>query len=707
MAVNLHRIVGMLNAPAALIGRRLAVCAGVFVLVFLPLLVVISLLPDRYESQLQIRIDPKRDSLARENGNQSSEITAETVDTEMSALKSLDLAREVVRRLKLHNNSEFTADFVDRSARPADDEARVTAVAEQLRQRLSIDRDGLAYILVLSFSSRSPDKAAAILNTYGQVYLDSRVAVRQREARREADWFKGRLAALGGEMRMAEQRLADYQSRAGLAPGALRTVAEEQAAPIAVELATVQSTAAAARAELNSARQQIALGGPQSVEVRTSQVLSELRSKRAEVLQKINSLSATAGENHPEYIAARQELRTLDSQINDEVGRTMRTLQNQVDASEAQVGRARSTLSALEGQQAANTRASAMAEALRREAESKRAVYERTAQLSVTSAQAATDANPQAEIVGPAYPARTPSMPNRLVLTILAATLALACGIGAGAMVESSAMSMRSVADIETRFGISLLASVPRVRRNTANSPTASPADQVCANPASLFAESLRNLQHSVFNPREKSAPSIIALTSALPDEGKTTTALAFARVAAMGGAKTLLIDCDLRKASLRTQVGRIPALDLLDILNGRATAEEVLISDGVEGLDLILVREPVFSGNRPFAGERMARLIGQMRTRYDFIILDLPPLMGVADARALAVMADATALVVRWGASPALAVDAALAQLARDGANVLGAIYTMVPPTAEAIGAYHYSEKFAAYYQRDAKVAA
>lgn len=700
------RFAGFLSAPAALLGRRLAMCAAVFLLLFLPMLLVISLLPDRYEAQMQIRIDPSRESLTRDYANPPSDITAEGMDTEVAAMRSLELAREVVRRLKLHNSAEFTSALDDRSARPADDAARITAVAEQLRKRLSINRDRMAYILELSFTSRSPEKAAAILNTYGQAYLDSRIEVRRREARREADWFRRRLSELGNDMRGAEQRLADYRSQSGLVAGAGKSVAEEQAAPIAMELANVQSGAAAARAELNAARLQVAQGGPQALEVRNSAVLSELRSQRAEVLQRINKLRSTAGENHPDNIVAREQLATIDAQIGDEVDRTIRTLQSQADATDAQVGRARSALVALEGRQAVHTRATATADALQREAESKRAVYERTMQLSLTSAQAATDVNPQAEIIDPAYPPRAPTAPNRLVLTLMAAVLAFICGLAAGAMVEASAMNMRSVADIESRFGISLLAAVPRVRRRNAHSGATSPADQVCANPASLFAESLRNLQQSVLRADNPSGPSVIALTSALPDEGKTTTALAFARVAAMGGAKTLLIDCDLRKASLRTQVGRIPSFDLLDILKGRASAEEVIVPDAVDGLDLILMREPVFTGSRPFAGERMARLIGQLRARYAFIILDLPPLMGVADARALAVMADATALVVRWGTSPAPAVDAALARLGRDGAHVLGAIYTMVPPNAEAIGAYHYSPKFAAYYQRDAKAA-
>jgi capsular exopolysaccharide synthesis family protein len=229
----------------------------------------------------------------------------------------------------------------------------------------------------------------------------------------------------------------------------------------------------------------------------------------------------------------------------------------------------------------------------------------------------------------------------------------------------------------------------------------ANPADLLLEKPTSLFAESLRNARASIVGVRNAKPPKVIAITSALPSEGKTTTALAFARTLAINGGRTLLLECDVRRAALSAVLGeQTKGAGLVELLNGEVTLDQAIGRSTVDGMDQLLVRTPYYSSGDLFGTGAMERLLEEVRGRYDSIVLDLPPLVGLADGRFLAVLADATALAVRWDATPPAAAVSALQSLQADGANVVGAIYTMVDPSAEAIGGLYYSKKYSTYYQ-------
>lgn len=695
------RFLATLNMFQDVLGRRYLTIVMVSLLVFGLLTVAIILTPRKYDAITRIQIDPSRNPLLDVRTTRENALGDEAIETEVGVLKSLDLARNVVRRLALQNDSEFTQGLADAGeARPISDASRVTAVAEALSRRLVVDRTTASYLLEVRFRSRNPVKAARIVNGFADVYLDTRVASRMRTSARQADWFRQRLADMSAQARDAEQRLADYRARAGLTMGAAGNSADQLVTPLSTELATAEAQAAAARSTLSAARSQIAGGSLDAVSaVRSSPVISDMRRQRAEIVQRMGVITARSGENHPETMTVRQQLASIDAQIRDEANRAIGSLTAEANSADAQVGSLRSAMNALESRQATNTRDSAAADGLARDAASKRTAYERIAQMSLESAQAARNSIAQAEIVDRAQPPRTPAWPDRHLFFLLAGIVSLGAGFAAATIQESMKPGFRSVDDIEKLLGISLLASVPRMNGKAGGSAL-SPADSLIRYPASMFAESLRNLQASVI----VACPSaddcrVVAMTSAVPEEGKTTTALSFARVLAIGGAKTLLIDCDIRRASLRSLVYADRRAGLGDVLTGKATALQAIVPDDVGGLDLILVKTPDFSGSHLFGGDQMADLIDQFRDSYQFIVLDLPPLLGVADARFLSMQADATVLVVRWGSTLAPAVGSALSWLRADGANVIGAVYTMVDPRSEAIGGYYYSKKYSAYY--------
>jgi polysaccharide biosynthesis transport protein len=666
----------------------LLVAAGVFVIA----VAVILQLPAKYQAVARVQLDPSRNPLAGPD-NQIQSLASEAIETQVTLLGSDEVAREVVKRLGLLNDPEFAPDSDGGAANEAD---RINAVVRKLRGGVSIRRDKLTYVINIGFKASDPDRAARIANGIAQTYIDTQVGSRVGTAARQSAFFQRQLSDLEAQVRAADDAVARYRAGQGIAGGTGNsTIVDQQVAPVSTQLATAESEAAEARASLATARQQVARGGIDAVSaVRESPVVADLRRQRAEVVRAMAEVDARYGPKHAESLKVHEQLAGIDAQINDEARRVVASLEAQAAASSARAASLRSTLGGLQGQQARNLRASVVADSLQREADSKRATYERLVQLSLQSSQGVRNQIAQASIIDPAVPPTAPAEPNRKLLLAMAMLVAAAIGLATIILQDMLASGIRSQASFEERFGVPVIAAVPRVRK------IAAPADLVASKPGSLFVESLRMARASLFGRRAEREVRVVALTSALPEEGKTTTALALARVLAGGGKRTVLVDCDLRRATMSRSIGAAPEVGLEAVLLGQAPIEQAIVADGSAPLDLLVIKQAGFDADGLFAGDRFAELIAQLRGRYECVVLDLSPVVGLADARAVASAADAVLLVVKWGATPARAVDAAVRLLRGDGIELAGAVFTMVDPKAEAIGGSYYSRKYQAYYQ-------
>lgn len=675
--------------------RRRWLTLGIVTAVILAICVtLIMMMEPTYRSVARVQIDPTRDPTVTITNNMQADLGSEAIETEVTLLNSDALAREVVQTLNLQQDPEFSKGLDDGKDGPKlSPEERLAAITNRVQNNLSVGRDRLTYVINIAFESENPEKSARIANTFAEKYIAAKVGDRVGTAEQQAAFYRGRLSELAAEVRQADSAVAAYRARAGIVEGmGNSTIVDQQIGPLSSQLATAESEAAEAKASLAAARAQISRGGIDAVSaVRGSPVISDLRRQRAEVLRNMGEVQARYGERHPESIKVHEQLTALDRQIEDEARRAIGSLEAQAIATEARVASLRSTMRRMESEQASNTRAAATANTLEREAESKREAYDRLAERAQQSEQNVSNTIARATIVDRALPAPSPTSPNRPLLLALALVVALATGVATIIVQELMVAGIRGIGEFESRMGIPILASLPRVKGRT-------PADLVVDKPGSMFAESVRITRAALarLQPPVKS----IAVASALPEEGKSTTSAALARTFAANGEKVLLVDCDVRRAALRqTMPPNVDAPGLIEVLSGDATIEQATVPDRVGGLDVIYVRDARIMTEDLF-DERMQAFLDRAGSRYDRIVLDLPPLGGLADGRAIAALADATLLVVRWGSTPAQPIEAALNWLQADGANPVGAVFSAVDPSAEAMGGIYYSSKYGNYYQ-------
>lgn len=680
--------------------RWWVVAASALILSTLAIAISLLLTP-KYDAFTKVRIIPNGQSAVDSDSNDRPLDTA-AVNTEVAVIGSRNIAHKVVTDLGLYRDLEFVP-VKGGGAAPSREEA-TEAATTSLVNTLNINRNEKSYVVTIGFRSVDPVKAARIANAVAQTYVAGTADALAGTAARQSASIEGRLRELGGEVEAADRQLAQYRIQSGISQGGTAgTITDQQIAPLSSQLATADSEAAAAQSNVSVAERQIATGGTEAVSaVLSSTVIADLRRQRAEAEKRSAELSAKYGPRYPLVLQVSQQIDSLDGQIRQEAQRIIGGLRSEAAAARARAGSLRGQLNVLKGAIARDDRASVSASSLERNAEAKRTAYTRLAQAAQQNSQAARLSQPQADIVENATIPLRPTFPNTKAAGAAGLLLGLALGLGGVLLVEGLQSTIRKPEDVEMLLGVPFITAVPQLRKKTRyfSRKALNPASTLLSKPMTVYAEAFRTIRGHLIGNGQREALRVIAIASTLPGEGKTTSSLSLARVMALSGDKVLLVDMDVRRAGLARTLRLDAPAGLVEVLTGTATLDEAIVDDQVEGLKLLPVRQPTFTATDLFGGRAVDEMLNQLKAEFDYILLDTPPMLGIADARALSTKADGVLLLVKWNSTPVSVIDAALAGLEQDNATVIGTVLTMVDPNSEAMGAHYYSSHYSAYYQ-------
>jgi capsular exopolysaccharide synthesis family protein len=681
--------------------RRWKVFAVVAAATFIVLAVGVMLIKPTYTAQTKVRIDPTRDPVANKDNTARTTLSDEAIDTEVSAFYSMALAKQVVDELNLTRAPELVKAAMKAAPANNDEDLR-SAIASSLLGGLSVYREQQTYVLDVDFSDRDPVKAAMISNAFATNYIKGAVGTRTSVATEQAKWYQEQLGKLSGEIAVADNAAATFKAQHGLTVGAsdtgfTGTLVDQQVPPLAASLAQAESDAAAGRAEYQAALSQSRRSGSGAVTgVLASPVVAQLRGQLAGVTQERDQKQAIYGPRHPMAKQYANNAEELEKQISAESRRIISSLGSAAAASEARAQSLRSALDQVENIRAEQARASVMANTLDRDADTKRELFKQLTQEAQASLQSSQNSMSSASVVNPAIPPQKPSAPNRPLLLTFAFIVGMAAGAATIAIQEMFSGLIRSSEDVEDKLGLRMLAAVPFERADR-------PGMQVRENPTSFYSESFRIARTALFGAAGWPANSpVIAFTSSLPGEGKTTCSLAFAQSIASSGQRTILIDCDVRRASLTGATG-IPAsaAGLVEFLSGEAQVGDIVMQTDVENFDMVMVRAPYFNATNLFDSDRMAKLVAYARAHYDQIVIDLPPIVGLADGRFLAGLADEVIFVIKWNSTPLAAAKAAVEALRAIGKEPSGVLVNAVDQNADMLAAGYYLDRYSNYYNQ------
>jgi capsular exopolysaccharide synthesis family protein len=695
----------VIRSIAGALRRRWRTLAVITMAVFALVVILVMLITPHFVAVTRVKIDPSQSAITGQVSDRTGLPDQSIVDTEVSVMRSLDLAREVAARMDLVNDPEFTKGLSLEPAKPGSAAAAtlLTAVAGKVQSGLNVQREKATYIVNIAFESTNASKAARIANAFAQQYIESSVGRRTGTAGRQAELLDKRVDALSRDALAKDAQLAQYRASAGIVGDGKGSVTDLQITPLAGQLATAESEAAAARAKLAIARTQVAAGGLTNVSaVLESDVIANFRAQRAEVGRAQSEAATRYGPKHPETMKVTQQLQSIDQQIDAEARRVIGGLQSEATAATARAASLRSDMARLQGRQSSDTRASGIAVSLERQADRAQEALTQASQAAQQVNQIRQNSLSQAQIIEAAAPPGRPASPNRPLLLAAGLVFAVVLGTGTITFQELMSVGLRTTRDVES-LGVSFITSIPKLteRQLKGRAAGGSPADTLIDTPMTSYAEAFRVIR-STLKLGVDQEPQIIAIASSLPDEGKTTSALSLARVMALSGEKTLLIDTDVRRAGLATLVGRSTTVGLVEILRDAVAPDEAISPDVIPGLDVMLVAAASFVAEDLFSGEAMRNLLVSLRSSYARIVIDTAPLLGVADARNVAAIVDAVILVAKWDETPRAAIASAISWLELDQAPVAGVVLTMVEPNAEAFGALYYSRKYAEYYRAE-----
>ncbi|MDX2336164.1 MULTISPECIES: GumC family protein [Brevundimonas] len=707
--------------------RRVRLFGAVALLVFLAALLVTARATPRYTAQAQVMLNV-RQSQVLDTQQVLSNLPAETgvVDSEVEVLQSRDLARQVAEVLRLENDPEFNwalrkpsglgaliARVQGRSLAPpapptTPDEIRLgrERAASALRGGLKVQRMGLTYIIGVSFTSLNPEKSARIANAFAGQYIANQVSDKGGANRQANTFLEDRLNQLRGEVQSAEAAVESYRSANNLLTSSGATLTEQEVSTYNQQLATAQADQAVEEARLRAARSQLARGssGGDVGEALQSSVVGSLRAQRATVAARVADLQARYGPDWPALVRARQELAAIDGQIQAEIQRVISNLEARVQVARDRTASLRSTLGQTRGALASNNAASVRLNELERNAESVRKLYEGLLERYQETTNQSGNETADSRMLQAARASGAPSSPNVPVNLVLGFILALGCGLAAVVIVELMDDGLITSEDVQRRLGLPMLGAVPLLmstadRKDRRMAPT----EYLLNRPLSAFAESFRTLRTSIMYAKLGAAAKVVVVTSALPGEGKTTTAVCLAISAAQAGLKVVIVDCDIRRRNVSRLLGVDADFGLLDVLDGSKPLAEVLLKGEASGAWVLPVAKRDFTPREVFNTAEMTALLSRLREDFDMVILDTAPVLAVAETRVLASQADAVMFLARWRKTPSKAAEAALRSLEQSEATVAGAVLTQVDVQEQARYGYgdpgYYYTAYKGYY--------
>ena len=656
------------------------------------------------------------------------------LDTEVRILKSDLLALQVIRELNLDRQPEFaTKGRSPSSSSSLDlttdalqlDSAKTSAALASFKGSLQVSLVPNTRIIEIRY--RSPDKnvAASVVNTLANTYVEQNFKTRFESTMQASDWLSKQLVDLQIKVETSQEKLVQYQKQ-----HEILGIDEKQNITTAKldELNRELTSAESARMEKESIYHLVQSGDSDSIVAAanvdgaargssaSSALLEKLREQQADLKIQVAQLSTQFGPSYPKLAQLSSQLKEVDEQIQTETRKVAARLRGDYLAAVQRESMLRTALEQ-QKQQANKLNESAIEYSLlKRDVDANRTLseglLERLKEAGVTAGLRSNNFR----IVDVARVPTAPSGPNVLRNLAFALALGLSTGIGLAFLLESMDNTVRTPEQAQTISALPSLGMIPLGSRNSREVGSrqklalASSKEAVelvtQSRPRSQMAESYRALRTSLLLTFAGGPPKVILITSALPEEGKTTTSVNSAIVLAQKGTRVLLIDADLRRPSIHKTLGMGARLGLSNVLTGTATLQQAIIPSTIlPDLFVLPAGTPPPNPAELLASNKMKNVLEELRKQYDHIVIDTPPTLSVTDAVVLSTSADAVVLVIRSGHTTKPALRRARDILLQVNARVCGVLVNAVDLNSpDYYYHYEYQGKYGhGYYQEDA----
>lgn len=660
--------------------------------------------PELYSATASVLIEPRQPEVL-DSDPVSPELAGDTnvIDTEVEILSSRRLAGRVAEALRLETLPQFANVQIPASVADA---PGTHPLAGAVLARMDIRRSGLTYLIEITAQAESAELAASLANEYARQYLAQQQERKAGTSEEAQEFLQTRLVDLRRNVANADAALQNYMIRNGLMSAEGATMAEQEVSVLNQEISVARAALAEKEGQLAAARNRVGRGGggaevPAALQ---SGTVAQLRSREALLTGEVARLENRLGDDHPELRRARGELIDIRAQIQQQIDRIMSSLESDVQAARSRLASLEASQRRARGSLVSNNSAQAGFLQLERDAEAARQIYE-------TFLRRSQDVEAQVGLIRPDASidsfARVPSLPSSPSYPLAAAggiTVALILGFMTIAGAEYLDARLRTRMDVERRLGLVYAGAVPELDSTVKRSARGqNPYEYMLEHPQSKFTEAIRALKNTLLLGHGSAGVRSIAITSALPREGKSTTAICLARLLADSGVRTVLVDCDSRRRAVSDAFLPEGWDGFGQYLRREVPLALALVTDERTGLQVLGSRRADIDGRELFVQVPLSEMLDELALRFEAVVLDTAPVLGVAETRLIAADVGQVLMLGRWRDTSIKAAETAADLLLAAEANLAGLALTRVDVrkygSTGQQDVYSYHNKFAGYY--------
>ncbi|MGA2425381.1 MAG: polysaccharide biosynthesis tyrosine autokinase [Terriglobales bacterium] len=650
------------------------------------------------------------------------------LDTEVRILQSDLMALQVIRQLNLDKRPEFGGHSDQRQANlVADplqsDSKHISALLGSFRGNLHVTLIPSTRIMEIHYTSTDPQLAASVVNTLADTYIKQNFQTKFESTMQASDWLSKQLVDLQMKVETSQEKLVRYQKEHEILGTDEKTnIITEKLDELNKEMTQAESD----RMQKEALYRQTQSNDPVAVaaaiisdttgsgSVATSGLLDRLRDQQAGLRIQVAELSTQFGPQYPKIEQLNNQLKEIDRQLLLETNKAVDHLKGQYLAALQREEMLRGSFEK-QKQEANKLNESAIEYSiLKRDLDSNRTLYEGLLEKLKEAGVTAGLRSNNFRIIDAARVPTSPSEPNIPRNLLFALVLGVISGVGLAFLLENMDNTVRTPEQATALSLLPALGMIPLGSKSGNHGPAGkrlalTTSKEVVelvtqVRPQSQMAESYRALRTSLLLSNLGAPPKVIMVTSARPQEGKTTTSINTAIVLAQKGVRVLLMDADLRRPSVHKTMGMGPRSGLSNVLTGSATLQQTITTSTIlPNLFIMPAGTPPPNPAELLASSNMRDLIVELREMYDHIVIDTPPTLSVTDAVVLSPRADATILVIRSGQTTKQALRRARDILMQVNAHVAGVLLNAVDLTSpDYYYYYEYQGKYGQYYQED-----
>jgi succinoglycan biosynthesis transport protein ExoP len=670
----------------AIARRQLFPVLAVVLSVFLLAGIYLATTLPKYTATATMVIDTNNKLNQQQSIMSDAVVDSTSVETQVEVLKSDNVAHLVIKKLNLAQDPEFVGagggvlamvvgsimKLLPHSSTAPEGESE--QVLKAFRSMANIRRSGLTYAISISFTSLRPGRAAKIANAIAEAYVDDQMDSRLQATQRAGIWLQGRIVELRGQVLAAEQAVQDFKDQNNIVDAGGRLVTEQQLAEVNSQLIMARAQTSEAKAKLD--RIEELLTGNGSIpdadvsDSLRSEVITKLRNEYLQLSGREGLWANQYGKGHQAVVNLRKQMDELRRSMLNELARIGGSFKSEYEIASAREQSLQASLEKVTAQSQSTKQSQIKLRELQSNAQVHRNLYDTLLQRHMEAVQQQSVPITEARVISPASPPNKKSSPSTVIVL---ATTVLASGLlGAGIALfrELCDRVFRTSSQVEQGLHVPCLGMLPTISeaREARKRPIRRPKRTALLayavdNPLSRYTECLRALRLACdFNvparTTSEGSPAqgrVIAFTSTIPKEGKSTVAANFARLMAPAG--TILVDADLRQPSLSRQLVPNAKAGLVEVITGNSPIRDVIHLDELTDLHILPASGPSelpAPSSDVIGSTGMKRLIEFLRHRYNYVVIDLPPLAPAVDVQATIDFVDSYMYVIEWGRTPA-----------------------------------------------------